>query len=44
MSDERTSRTGADAHDEGVPPLIGVGVVACCVAVLGLMVLLIPAS
>jgi uncharacterized membrane protein YdjX (TVP38/TMEM64 family) len=32
-------------HDaeEGVPPLIGVGVVACCVALLALMVLLIPA-
>ena len=32
-----------DGDAEGVPPLIGVGVVACCVAVLGLMVLLIPA-
>jgi uncharacterized membrane protein YdjX (TVP38/TMEM64 family) len=39
MSDERLG----DEEEEGVPPLIGVAVVAACVAVLALMVLLIPA-
>ena len=34
---------GDRGEDEGVPPLIGVAVVAVCVALLALMVLLIPA-
>jgi len=40
---ESRSAAAKAREDEGVPPLIGVGVVACCVALLALMVLLIPA-
>ena len=42
MAESRSAAAKA-REDEGVPPLIGVGVVACCVALLALMVLLIPA-